>query len=133
MQRAFIAAAVAAGVCAPAFADHIVRVSAQDLAVQTHKWDGKTIETVMYCFYADVNEYRCSTPDGARVDFSDLQPDAARASLEKNCDTVSKVLSPACRLRLRFVYEGFDVLELGSGATKPVVIADEGKGTIVGK
>ena len=133
MKHAFAAMAVAAGLGSPAFADDTVRVTGQDLAVQTHKWDGKTIETVLFCFYADLNEYRCAIPSGVRIDFRTLDPDSARAGIERNCDTLGKVLTAACRTRIRFVYEGFDSAPTNSGEAMAIVIAEDGKGTVVGR
>jgi hypothetical protein len=36
------------------------RLTAADLSVETHKWDGKTIQATGQCFFADVSQYRCA-------------------------------------------------------------------------
>ena len=133
-MRKWIAAAL---LFAPigAHADDVKKLSGADLAVQTHKWDGKTVETSGSCFYADVNEYRCVTfgvGGGARVDFSTLEPDAARKKIEDHCDTISKMLTKACIVRFRFVYESYDTHVSGSDVLH-IVIAKDNAGTIVGK
>jgi hypothetical protein len=133
MQILLSAAIAIAGSVSWARADDIVRVSMVDLATETHKWEGKTIETTNFCFYADVDEFRCSSPGGARVDFTDIQPEAARKSLESNCDTVSKVLSRACRVKVQFVYDHYERVESGDGGSNPVVFARDFKATVVGK
>lgn len=116
-----------------ALADDVTKLSGIDLAVQTHKWEGKTVETTAFCFYADVNEFRCGSPNGARIDFSALEPEAARKSIESNCDTIQKMLRPACKVRIRFVYESYDTLPNSGGEETHVVIAKDNAGTIVGK
>ena len=116
-----------------ALADDVVRVTSLDLAAQTHKWDGKTIETQSYCFYADVNEFRCAMPGGARIDFTDLQPDAARAVIEKNCDTISKFMSRPCFIKFRFVYESYGLLDANDGTQLHTVKAKDDIGTILPK
>ncbi len=45
----------------------------------------------------------------------------------------SKLLTQACRTRVRFVYEGFDQTSTPSGETMTLVIPEDGKGTVVGK
>ncbi len=116
-----------------ASAEDVTKFSGFDLAVQTHKWDGKTVETTAMCFYADVNEYRCGSPNGARIDFNTLEPEAARKSIEANCDTIQKMLRPACKVRIHFIYESYDVLTNGGGQETHIVIAKDNAGTIVGK
>lgn len=60
------------------------RLTANDLAVQTHKWDGKKIQTNAHCFYADKDDFRCAVngPNGlagknagfVRIDFTTISP-----------------------------------------------------------
>ena len=118
---------------ATARADDVVRVGMADLAVQTHKWDGKTIETTAYCFYTDVNEFRCIYPHGARVDFVELEPDDLRGRIEKNCDTVGKAFTRACLVKFRFVYDHFDTLTGDDGSVIHVVAAKDDEGTLLAK
>lgn len=128
-----IAFAVLLAVASPAVADDIVRVTMIDLAVQTHKWDGKTMETSAYCFYADVDEFRCTWPGGARVDFSDIEPKDAQTRIEKNCDTLSKAFTRACLVKFRFVYDHFTTLATDDGGVIHIVVATDNKATLAGK
>lgn len=133
MKKLFAAALFLAPIAA--HADDVKKLSGSDLAVQTHKWDGRTVETSGYCFYADVNEYRCMTlgvGGGARVDFTKLEPEAARKKIEDNCDTISKMLTKACAVRFQFVYESYDTHVSGNDVFHEVVAKDRA-GTIVGK
>lgn len=112
--------------------DDVVRLSPIDLAAQTHKWDGKTIETTIRCFYADMNEFRCTGHLAQmRIDFADLQPDSARAAIERNCDTVLKAMSRKCMVTLRFIYLGFTEQETNRSNTLTVILAKDNLGTIV--
>ncbi|MGO8738581.1 hypothetical protein [Rhodoblastus sp.] len=136
MKRLFAAAIAAFALARPSFADDVKRLSGADLAVQTHKWEGETIETTGHCFYADVDEYRCVVggPGGAaRIDFKTITPDAARQNLEDHCDTVEKLSSRACFVRFQFVYESFDLLAGSYGQLTTLVIPKDGAATIVGK
>jgi hypothetical protein len=134
MKKLFAAALFLLPVAA--HADDVKKLSGADLAVQTHKWDGKTIETSGFCFYADVNEYRCMVPGaggvGARVDFMTMEPDAARQKIEDHCDTISKMLTKACAVRFQFVYESYDTHVSGADVFH-IVIAKDNAGTILGK
>lgn len=94
-------------------AGEIVRVPSREISVQTHKWDGRIIETTASCFYADINEFRCIAEGRGRVDFTDLEPAAARADIEKNCDTTDKVAKSRCKVTLRFVYDSFEQMDTG--------------------
>lgn len=112
--------------------DDVVRLSPIDLAAQTHKWDGKTVETTLRCFYADVNEFRCTAHLASmRIDFADLQPTDSRASIERDCDTLLKALSRKCMVTLRFVYSGFNEQETNRSNTITVILAKDNLGTIV--
>jgi len=133
-MKHFLAAAL---ILAPvvAHADDVKKLSGDDLGVQTHKWDGKTIETTGFCFYADVNEYRCLAKGrigGARIDFSKLEPASEKKRIEDNCDQLAKMLTKTCAVRLQFVYEGFDTHMVGTDLVR-VVLAKDGAGTIIGK
>ena len=133
MKKLIAAALILAPIAA--HADDVKKLTGTDLAVQTHKWDGKTIETTGFCFYADVDEYRCMVPGvsgGARVDFSKLEPESARKKLEDKCNTISKMLTKACSIRFQFVYEGYDTHESGTDVFH-IVIAKDNAGTIIGK
>jgi hypothetical protein len=135
MKRIF-AAAIVVALTQPSFADDIKRVSGADLSVQTHKWDGKTIETSGYCFYSDVGDYRCLAGDpaaSARIDFKQIEPDSAREAVESHCDTLEKLISRSCRFRFRFIYDGFGELPGGGGDIIHVVIPKDGLGTILTK
>ena len=87
-------------------AEEVTKLDGSDLAVETSKWKGKKIETVMSCFYADVEDYRCVGGD-ARVDFSTISNEEGKQLLEKNCDTIKKSSRDICKVRIRFVYEDY--------------------------
>lgn len=93
--------------------DRVKVLEPVDLAVQTHKWDGKIIQTTANCFYADAREYRCIPASGSRIDFSFVGPQPARDYVEKNCDTLQGSLSRRCRFLIRFTYEGYSQMEVG--------------------
>jgi hypothetical protein len=110
-------------------AEEIKRLTAADLAVQTHKWEGKTIETRMSCFYADKDEFRC-VGSRARVDFTDITNAHGRKFLEDNCDTIAKSGRPRCTVTIRFVYESNERVETG---VLPItyVKAEDNKGEVL--
>lgn len=117
-----------AGTLSSARADDVVIVSPVELAAQMYNWEGRTIETTAYCFYVDVAQFRCSS-GGVRMDFIDIEPEAARKSLESNCDRVSK----ACRLRIQFVYDHYGPIISDFRSPNAVVVAKDFKATVVGE
>lgn len=134
-MRKWIAAALFLAPVA-AHADEVKKLTGADLSVQTHKWEGKTVETTGYCFYADKDDYRChagTTIDGPRVDFTKIEPEAARKKLEDNCDTLAKMFTNKCLVHFQFVYEKFDEMEHPGRDATPIVIPKDGIATIVGK
>lgn len=102
------------------------RVSPEDLRVETHKWDGKVIETKVNCFYADVNEFRC-VANNLRVDFSEVIPNQAQAFLEKECDTIQKASRKACSVFVRFKYSSYERKDSNNiyGATTLIGAVDD--------
>ncbi|MFT4122194.1 hypothetical protein [Bradyrhizobium sp.] len=126
---AFGAFVVSVGV---ANADDVIRLKAIDLAAQTHKWDGKTVETELLCFYADLNEFRC-VGSSVRIDFTKLTPDDARKKIERDCDTMSKAMRPACIKRIRFIYSGFTSEETSEGKKLTLIQTKDDAGEIVAK
>ena len=90
----------------------IKKLSASDLGVQTRKWEDRTIEAVMNCFYADKDEFRCFV-DSARIDFSEISPAEARRRIEDNCDTIDKSVRQACKFTIRFVWASSEMKPLG--------------------
>lgn len=111
--------------------DSVKKLTAMDLAVQTHKWDGKKIEVQLRCFYADKDEYRCATGMGARVDFTKISNEAGKDFLDENCDTLAKVASRNCMVTVRFTYSGNSREASGSGQQMTVVQAEDDTGEIV--
>ena len=73
-------------------AEEITKLEGGDLAVETSKCKGKKIETVMSCFYADVEDYPC-VGGRARVDFSTISNEEGKQHIEQNCDTVDKSMN----------------------------------------
>lgn len=102
--------------------DGVIKLSADDLGVQTHKWDGNIVEVVANCFYADVNEYRCIAGRG-RVDFSTIMPDDLAEDLKQKCDTISKMNNASCRKTIRFYYTGFSEADIGGLMGKITVVS----------
>lgn len=97
-------------------------VSGGNLAVQTHKYEGKLIQTSLHCFYADVHDIRCLTNMGtARVDFMSVSDTEVEDALLSNCDDIETAfLKPHCHFDVQFVYGGF--LELNDGITKTMLV-----------
>ncbi|HXW19318.1 MAG TPA: hypothetical protein VEK35_02320, partial [Roseiarcus sp.] len=97
-----------------------------DLAVETHKWDGKLIQSTVICFYADTDDYRCAVLSAnglpgygttlVRIDFSSIEPPEIKKAIEDNCDTVAKMQTKACRFQAVFTYEAFAAQENASGS-----------------
>ena len=63
------------------------------------------------------------------MEFIDIEPEAARKSLESNCDRASK----ACRLRIQFVYEHYGPIISDLSGPNAVVVAKDFKATVVGE
>ncbi len=113
-------------------ADDVKRLSAADLSVQTHKWDGKMVEAQFKCFYADKDEFRCLAGMGdVRVDFTSLNPPDLRSKLENSCDTLKTITSKACKVTIRFEYEAFDTSETGGLGKMHIVVAKSNSGQII--
>jgi hypothetical protein len=110
-------------------ADEVTKLTARDLAVETSKWKGKKIETVMSCFYADVEDYRCVGGTGSRVDFSIISNEEGKQHLEKNCDTIGKISKDICTVRIRFVYEDFERRERAN-SNFTLISAEDQKGEV---
>ena len=110
-------------------ADEVKKLNASDLTVETHKWQGKKIETVMSCFYADVEDYRC-VGGRARVDFSTISNEEGKQHIEQNCDTVDKSMSNRCTLRIVFVYEDFERREVNRSENLTYISAQDEKGEV---
>jgi hypothetical protein len=98
----------------PDLGENVLVLPDGELGHLARKWVGRTIETRVSCFYADTQEFHCIVTGGARVDFSDLEPDDARADLEMNCDTLKKSSKSRCTVTVRFIFAGFEKLETGS-------------------
>lgn len=105
------------------------KLSAADMGVQTRKWQGKTIETRMSCFYADKDEFRCTTRS-ARVDFSSITPPEARRRVEDDCDTIEKSSRARCTFTVRFVWRDSEMRPLGLSRLH-MITAESDAGEIV--
>jgi len=101
-------------------------VDAADLGVGTRKYMNRDIEVRnVGCYYADVDDYRCvaSVGIGVAIFAAAIQPAPAQEYVEKKCDTLSKSITQACRLTVRFRYSQDDVHEdIISGFQKRTVI-----------
>lgn len=111
------------------------KLTANDLEVETHKWDGKLIQTIAQCFFADVDEYRCLAlrPNGmvgeARIDFRTIQPPEIKKFVEDNCDTVEKTFTRSCRFQINFTYSGIHTEEHSDGSRLAAITAKDSSGT----
>jgi hypothetical protein len=90
----------------------IRKLSSRDLGVQTRKWDGRTVEGRMSCFYADKDEFRCIAGT-ARLDLSNITPLFERQKIEKECDTIDRSERSVCTVNLRFVWKSSSMRNLG--------------------
>lgn len=93
----------------------VKRLAPTDLAVETHKWEGKVVETTLNCLYADAADFRCFDTRGlarVRVDFNSFN-DAGSGYLQLRCDTSSAADTRACLVKLRFIYESSHRQDVG--------------------
>ena len=113
------------------------RLTADDLAVQTHKWDGKAIQTNAQCFYADKDDYRCGIlgPHGmggngvfVRIDFTTISPPEMKKTVEDNCDTTDQMITNACKFQIVFAYSANDRRENNDGSVTMVITAEDEAG-----
>jgi hypothetical protein len=109
----------------------VVLVPSSELRERTHRWDGRTVETTVNCFHADIGEYRCTAGRHASIDFSDLEPYEARENLEKNCGTLEKSFSDQCTVTIRFIFESFDEMEIGASGRLTLVRARDDRGMVI--
>ena len=125
-------------VAMPAFAqDTPKKLTSADLAVETHKWDGKQIQTIAQCFFADTDEYRCMIVgangyihDAVRVDFKEITPPEMKKAVEDNCDTLDKAMqSKTCRFQIAFTYSLGRSDEHLDGSRLMTILAQDFAGT----
>lgn len=90
----------------------VVRLSGADLRAETHKWVGKIVETRARCFYADLHRFQCSAAQ-FRVELTEIEPAAARATIERECDTTAKASRPVRVVPIRFKYGEYARMDLG--------------------
>ena len=136
MRRIF-AGIVLTFVAHPSFAeDAPKRLTANDLSVQTHKWDGKTIQTNAHCFYADKEDFRCAilgpnnklSRNMVRIDFTTISPPEMKKAVEDNCDTTDQMLTNACRFQILFTYASNLRQEHDDGTVATTIIAEDQAG-----
>ena len=85
-------------------ADEVTKLTSGELAVATNNWKGKKVETVMPCVYVGVDDYRCGSAKGSRLQFRTISNEEGRQHLEKYCDTLTKTTTSQCTVRVVFVY-----------------------------
>lgn len=129
-----IAGALACALPTIVMADDVPkRLAVSDLAVQTHKWDGKTVQTNLYCFFADESDYRCGMATESvfvRIDLHNIQPDDMKKWVEDHCDTTDKMVTRLCSMSITFVYAGNDWQEKPDGSVMMLIIAEDNKATL---
>jgi hypothetical protein len=112
------------------------RLTASDLAVQTHKWDGKKIQANAHCFYADKEDFRCAVlgPNNqlahsmVRIDFTTVSPPEMKKTVEDNCDTTAQMFTNACRFQILFIYSSNERQEHNDGTVVTSIIAEDQAG-----
>lgn len=104
-------------------------VDAVDLGVGSRKYHGKTIEVRgVWCYYADVADYRCMTESSVVVFSKAIVPVEQREMIEANCSELRKAHStPACRRSIRFEFAGDDVSQdtISGNRTRTVISPDQ--------
>jgi len=103
-------------------------VSVSNLAVQSHRYDGKVIVTRLNCFFADASEYRCLGASKLRIDFASLDNSD---DLDKYCDDIDKLYTSHCSVRVRFTYKGCEDFDIDGSTRITRVIADLDSGEIL--
>ncbi len=120
----------------PSFGNDFEILKPNDLAVETHKWQGMAVQTTLNCFFADRNDYRCFDTQSyarVRVDFRSFDPDG-EIFLKENCDRIDKANSNACRVTILFIYDSFDELPVGGFAGHiTLVVPEDYKGYVVAR
>ena len=112
------------------------RLTANDLAVQTHKWDGRKIQANAHCFYADKEDYRCAIlgPNNqlphnmVRIDFTTISPPELKKTVEDSCDTTDQMFTNACRFQILFTYSSNARRESNGGTVTTSIIPEDQEG-----
>jgi hypothetical protein len=98
-------------------------VDAADVFLAPNKFLGKDIEIRgVYCYFADVDDYRCITSgDGPVIFTKAIEADEGRKLVEENCDTIKKATGAKCRVTVRLNYDGVDRDELSDRKTRVIL------------
>ncbi|SOC84799.1 hypothetical protein SAMN05421890_3290 [Ensifer adhaerens] len=99
------------------------KVKGNDLAVETHKYDGRLIQTTANCFLADKDDIRCLAGFGARIDFSTVTGEGMSNYLFDKCDTIENLPKNICRFDIQFTYSGFSSQPTSNGSSMTVIDA----------
>lgn len=100
-------------------------VDAPDLGIGSRKYFDKPIELRgVWCYYADVADYRCMTESKVVVFSKAIIPAEHRQTIETNCSELRKAISsPACRRVIRFEFGSGQIEEdtVSGGKTRTVI------------
>ncbi len=102
---AFLAPLAAAAGVSP------ITVEPSELAMPSHKYDGKMIRVHrVHCYYGDVHEFRCtglSQTNPFAIFGDDVEDRTSRNWIEAKCNSILKALrSKDCLSTITFVYDG---------------------------
>ena len=111
-----------------AWDDTAKKVKGVDLAVQSHKYDGRLIQTTAYCFLADKEDVRCLAAFGARIDFSVVKGDGMSDYLFDKCDSIDNLGQAKCQFDIQFTYTGFASRDTGGGSQLTFVLPADNTG-----
>lgn len=100
-------------------------VDPADLAIGSRKYLNRDIEVkAVQCYYADVNDFRCTTNELVSIFTPSITPEKAQKWIEEKCDQVkTAITSKSCSLRIRFRFSEDQVnQDVVSGYQKRTVI-----------
>jgi hypothetical protein len=97
------------------------KVKGSDLGVQSHKYDGRLIQTTVNCFLADKDDIRCLAGFGARIDFSAVSGEGMSDYLFDKCDSIDNLPKNVCKFEIQFTYSGFSSQSTSNGSFMTVV------------
>jgi len=112
---------------AQATAQPTIDVDPADLAIGSAKYVGKNIRIrSARCYFADVGDYRCTTPELVSVFTKSIEPEISRKWVEEHCDTIRKVeRSQACKSSITFTYESAEQDKVDGFQTRTIILTPQ--------